>query len=627
MEIDEHQQYQYGTPRQGNLFKRPRRSLQSSTTTLGSVTESVTSSPRHSGQGQVAPQLFDHINALKHLDDQQILMLLHTARGGDGLRLSGADRSSMSTVGSRASSYLSVPSSRVPSMLSDPRSSVASTDSSFTQYSAASSRLSTASSRLSTASSRLSTISTASTPAPKNFACTFCDKALKSKPYWKSHEEEFHEQRLTWRCPDCEQIFHAGKRFREHHTKLHGCEHCKQPRESGQPTSRKASPCVKKYEIVMHDKDAWGCGFCASLLTTWEERCEHIASHFEEKGATKWNFTNVILGLLKQNEVAQAWQQMMSQRHGDEQNWPTLSWESKKCNRLRYKLETKWDTRAFDIEKLVQDTYDLAEIDVKDFIEPAAEATPEASEPPNSSHGEMVEFKLETSDYGSDQRMHSSHGLPHEHSMMDIDSVETSHSMHHQSMPQTHWPVTQDMSQTHIGTATDMGAYQGFDTNMTTMSADFSQPLAQNFPQQQTWPDAGFASTPDLMNYQQPTAFINYDQPKEMVSVPTSQYANFAHYPRQSLPPNFLEQQQQAGAPMTPPNSRRFVPKLISISHNSSHRGLQQEHPPPPPPKDEHSQNRFSRMIMRRRPSNISQHSLVSQRDMGGTWGDELTWG
>lgn len=133
-------------------------------------------------------------------------------RVADRMRMSGPDRSSMSTLGSRTSSYLSVPSSRVNSMLSDPRSSIASTDSSFTHYSAASSRLSTASSRLSTISN---------TSAPKNFACTFCDKALKSKPYWKSHEEEFHEQRLTWRCPDCEQIFHAGKRFREHHTKLH----------------------------------------------------------------------------------------------------------------------------------------------------------------------------------------------------------------------------------------------------------------------------------------------------------------------------------------------------------------------------------------------------------------------
>lgn len=227
METDDSQLLQYSTPQHSNSFKRPRRSLQSSTP-LSSVTESASPSPRLSGQGSLTPEVIDHINGLKHLDDKQILLLLEAARNGgqcfavsralfahaslDRMRLSGADRSSMSTIGSRNSSYLSVPSSRVNSMLSDPRSSIASTDSSFTHYSAASSRLSTA-------SSRLSTIST--TSAPKNFACTFCDKALKSKPYWKSHEEEFHEQRLTWRCPDCEQIFHAGKRFREHHTKLH----------------------------------------------------------------------------------------------------------------------------------------------------------------------------------------------------------------------------------------------------------------------------------------------------------------------------------------------------------------------------------------------------------------------
>jgi hypothetical protein len=234
MENEDPQLYQYGTPQSSNSFKRPRRSLQSSMP-LSSVSESATSSPRVSTHGSLNPTVIDHIHGLKHLDDQQILLLLQAARSGgschtpafasarsahtstDGMRV--PDRSSMistSTLASRASSYLSVPSSRVPSMMSDPRSSIASTDSSFTHYSAASSRMSTA-------SSRLSTISTASTPAPKNFACTFCDKALKSKPYWKSHEEEFHEQRLTWRCPDCEQIFHAGKRFREHHTKLHVC--------------------------------------------------------------------------------------------------------------------------------------------------------------------------------------------------------------------------------------------------------------------------------------------------------------------------------------------------------------------------------------------------------------------
>ncbi|XP_014560980.1 hypothetical protein COCVIDRAFT_87995 [Bipolaris victoriae FI3] len=639
MEADESQLYQFSTPQQSNSFKRPRRSLQGSTP-LTSVTESVTSSPRHSGQSQFAPQLFDHINALKHLDDQQILQLLSVARNGgqsgciydalpftyatlDGMRRSGADRSSMSTVGSRASSYLSVPSSRVPSMLSDPRSSIASTDSSYTHYSAASSRMSTA-------SSRLSTISTTSTPAPKNFACTFCDKALKSKPYWKSHEEEFHEQRLTWRCPDCEQIFHAGKRFREHHTKLHGCEHCKQPRESGQPTSRKASPCVKKYEIVMHDKDAWGCGFCASLLTTWEERCEHIALHFEEKGSSKWSFTNVVLGLLKQPEVSSAWNQMMTERYGEEQNWPSLAWESKKCNRLRYKLETKWDTRVFDIEKLVQDTFDLAEIEAKD-VESASEATPDVSESNDASQGEMVEFKLEASDlapdFGTDNRLHSSHGLPQEQMMMDIDPVEPPQTMQQQEMAQSQWPVSTDMSHGGMSAATGMDGFNAFDTSMTSMSTDFSQPMAQNFqPQSQGWPNAGFSSTPDLLNYQQQTSYMDFQQAKEIVSVPTSQYANFAHYPRQSLPPNFLQQQQQQSQAPSTPTSRRYVPRLINISNNSSHRGIQMDQPPPPPPKDEH-QNRFSRLIMRRRPSNISQHSLASHREMGGTWGDELNWG
>ncbi|KAF2247837.1 hypothetical protein BU26DRAFT_321579 [Trematosphaeria pertusa] len=602
METDDSQLLQYSTPQHSNSFKRPRRSLQSSTP-LSSVTESASPSPRLSGQGSLTPEVIDHINGLKHLDDKQILLLLEAARNGDRMRLSGADRSSMSTIGSRNSSYLSVPSSRVNSMLSDPRSSIASTDSSFTHYSAASSRLSTA-------SSRLSTIST--TSAPKNFACTFCDKALKSKPYWKSHEEEFHEQRLTWRCPDCEQIFHAGKRFREHHTKLHGCENCKQPRESGQPTSRKASPCVKKYEIVMHDKDAWGCGFCGCLLTTWEERCEHIAMHFEEK-KSKWNFTNVILGLLKQPDVSESWAKLLSQRHGDQQSWPRFTWESKKCNRLRYKLETKWDTRVFDVDKVVQETYELAEIESADSTETATEPTSEAAE--TTEQTETVDCKMEPFEFGSEQRLQSSHGLPPENTLMDLDPVETPQTMH-QELHQSPWPVTTDMSQNNMTADDGMSTFGGFNANMAHMSTDFSQPVNQGF--HSSWPNAGFVSTPDLVAFQQPNSYINYNAaPKEVVTVPTSQYAHFAQYPRQSMPPNFgLHHSSSTG-------SRRFVPKLINIS-SPSHRATHSDQPPPPPPKDDHT-NRFSRMIMRRRPSNISQHTVVSHRDIG--WNDELNWG
>jgi hypothetical protein len=81
METDEPQLFQYSTPQPSNSFKRPRRSLQSSTP-LSSVSESVSPSPRLSGQSNFNPQVIDHINALKHLDDHQILLLLQAARNG-----------------------------------------------------------------------------------------------------------------------------------------------------------------------------------------------------------------------------------------------------------------------------------------------------------------------------------------------------------------------------------------------------------------------------------------------------------------------------------------------------------------------------------------------------------------
>ncbi|ORX97110.1 hypothetical protein BCR34DRAFT_172611 [Clohesyomyces aquaticus] len=604
MESDE-PQLLYNTPHSTPSFKRPRRSLQSSTP-LNSVSESASPSPRLSGQSQLTPEVIDHINGLKHLDDKQIFLLLEAARNGDRMRL--PDRSSMSTLGSR-SSYLSVPSSRVTSIMSDPRSSIASTDTSFSTYSAASSRLSTSSSRLSTISNNSS----------KNFACTFCDKALKSKPYWKSHEEEFHEQRLTWRCPDCEQIFHAGKRFREHHTKLHGCENCKQPRESGQPTSRKASPCVKKYEIVMHNKDAWGCGFCSALLTTWEERCEHIALHFEEK-RSKWNFTNVILGLLKQSDVSQAWNNMLTQRHGEPQNWPQFNWESKRCNRLRYKLETTWDTRVFDIAKLVSETYELAEIEPMEIPEPV-EAT------------ETVDCKTETFDFGSEPTSQ----LATDNGMMDLDPVETpqpvpqghmqqqqtlqQQNLSHQSIQQTQWPVTTDMSQGALTTEDPMDTFGGYSTNLsnasmttvTNVTNGYSHAVSQSF-HQPSWSHAGFVSTPDLVAFQQPSTYMNYSQEKLV----NPAYEQFTQYPRNSMPPNFLHHHSNSGSST---GSRRFVPKLINIS-SPRHSTQPQDQPPPPPPKDDH---RFSKISMRRRPSNISQHTIVSQRDLG--WNDEYNWG
>jgi hypothetical protein len=368
----------------------------------------------------------------------------------------------------------------------------------------------------------------------------------------------------------------------------------------------------------MHDKDAWGCGFCACLLPTWEERCEHIAMHFEEK-KNKWNFTNVILGLLKQGDVSESWNRMMTQRHGEPENWPRLTWESKKCNRLRYKLETKWDTRVFDVDKVVQDTYELAEIEPNDVVEsepvqepePEQEPVPEVTESTVTS--EVVDCKMEPFDFTNDRVLHSSHGS--EAVMMDVDMMEHSRPQTmHQDFNPTQWPVSTDMTQATLASDNGMGGFAGFNPNMAHMSTDFSHPVTQGF--QPSWPNAGFASTPDLVAFQQPNQFMNYNTaPREVVPVPTSQYANYTN-PRQSVPPNFLHHTGST-------SSRRFVPKLINIA-SSGHRSTHSDQPPPPPPKDEHT-NRFSRMIMRRRPSNISQHTVVSQRDLG--WNDELNWG
>lgn len=331
---------------------------------------------------------------------------------------------------------------------------------------------------------------------------------------------------------------------------------------------------------------------------------------------------------MKQSDVSQAWNVLLSQKHGDEQNWPQLTWESKKCNRLRYKLETKWDTRMFDVEKLVQETYELAEIETT--------GTNETTEPTEATDStETVECKLETFDFPAppEHRLSSSHGLASD-TMMDLDPVEPMQAVPQTTMQQAQWPVTTDISQSSMNTDVSMDAFGGFTANMNTMSADFTQqPVSQSY-HQPSWPNAGFVSTPDLVSFQQPAAYMNYTDAKVPIQVPTSQYATFvrptsqhtSHHshssfaqfrdPRQSVPPNFLHHSSST-------NSRRYVPKLINIA-SSSQRMPQplQDQPPPPPPKDDH---RFSRISMKRRPSNISQHTIVSHRDVG--WNDECNWG
>jgi len=76
METDELHLLQH-TPSQLNQgLKRPRRSLQSSTP-LSTVSEGASASL---AGVQLTPEVINHINGLKHLDDQQIFHLLEAAR-------------------------------------------------------------------------------------------------------------------------------------------------------------------------------------------------------------------------------------------------------------------------------------------------------------------------------------------------------------------------------------------------------------------------------------------------------------------------------------------------------------------------------------------------------------------
>jgi hypothetical protein len=270
---------------------------------------------------------------------------------------------------------------------------------------------------------------------------------------------------------------------------------------------------------------------------------------------------------------------LLTEKYGDEQNWPQFTWDSKKSHRLRYKMETKWNTQAFDVKKLVLETFELASV-------------------------EPIESKTEPLDYADDQNSHipTTTALPID---MDLDAIEST-----QTMPPPQWTVSAtDLPHSDMQvTASDSLSNYNF------APETYSQPVSQSF-HQPNWPSAGFLPSNDIVAFPQSTPYMNY-MPKDVA--PTPQFDSYSQFSRSSAQPapTFMHQS-------TPPNARRWVPKIVNIqNHRESltppQHQPQEQAPPPPPPKDDH---RFSKLLMRRRPSNISQHTAVHQ------WQDECNWG
>lgn len=480
--------------------------------------EAASPSPLASSQTPITQEVIGHIYGLRHLDDQHILELLRVARHPV------TDRSSVatfSTLSSRAS-Y------RVPSLYSDPRSSVAS-DVSF--------NCPTPASRLSQAPSITSC---------NKYECTECNVKLKSKQYWKSHEEEFHEQERMWKCPDCERWFNAGKRFREHHFKHHGCDICEQPKEKGNGSSRIPSPCVIAAEKIKHHKDAWGCGFCVRLLGSWDERCTHVAQHFDE-GKTKadWDFTNVILGLLLQPELSNEWHSFLFRKYGERsEEWPKFTWDQKKSRSLRFSLEEKWDMHVLDtntrqhLTGLIQRLHDL---------------------------GSLVPSNLGIQIIHTDTKVLTESFQEVAMGQSKGTTVLPSHTVSQQEFQQPAWEIPSESASKGTATEHDLQDFTFMDTTS-------SHPLPTEFSPESIFTE-GFPHDSNIVTFPHIGSYMDYTTNHYVEEPP--QFNSHIGFSKPVVSP-FL-------ATSSPSNLQRKTPKLVSIPSRPEppHRK-----PPPPPPKD-----------------------------------------
>jgi hypothetical protein len=145
----------------------------------------------------------------------------------------------------------------------------------------------------------------------KRYFCTACNKGFARKYDWKVHEQRYHEQQFQYPCPDCNQILYAETHFRSHHRDAHGCQQCTHAKEVTREVDARAR------------RTAWGCGFCAQLLDDWEKRCDHISQHYDDgMRRTDWDHTKVIIGLLKQSDLDEAWRSILISKHGQMPNPP-----------------------------------------------------------------------------------------------------------------------------------------------------------------------------------------------------------------------------------------------------------------------------------------------------------------
>lgn len=161
------------------------------------------------------------------------------------------------------------------------------------------------------------------------FQCTFCTETFKTKYNWQRHEKSCHLPLEQWQCaPD-------GSVFRTVHHELacvycglvspspnhfdtHNHTACEERLPQDRTFYRKDH--LRQHLKLVHNTnfrpepmDCWKCeskqvrsrcGFCGLIMTSWDERAEHIAEHFKARQTMAawqgdWGFEPHVLDMVE----------------------------------------------------------------------------------------------------------------------------------------------------------------------------------------------------------------------------------------------------------------------------------------------------------------------------------------
>ena len=152
-------------------------------------------------------------------------------------------------------------------------------------------------------------------PANRYF-CTFCDQSFGSEADWRSHQVTSHGDGKKYFCRDCGASYSLLTSLSAHLQQAHGATPLPAEVAISEPSGTTRT---------------WGCGFCATALSSHIVYLDHLAKHFDDgKEQIQWQHLSVIKALLHQPGLRDAWERLVD------------DWETSQGQKLRF----LWDDQT-----------------------------------------------------------------------------------------------------------------------------------------------------------------------------------------------------------------------------------------------------------------------------------------